>query len=327
MGLRVVSTVPLPAEVRVEVVGEEVEIEVPLLADGSREETINRVKSGGGANGLVSWTDAVDEMLLDACGDGLRVVANCAVGFDNIDLEACARRGVTACNTPDMVTDGTADIAWALLLGAARRVGEGDRFARSGAWAKQGTLGPAEFLGAPIAGQTLVIVGAGRIGYATALRSIGWGMKVLYVSRASKPAYELAPLNAERVTLEEGLERGDFISVHTPLTEETRHLIGERELGLCKATAVIVSTARGPVIDEGALARALRNGVIGAAGLDVFESEPRLHPELVELENTLFTPHIGSADTRCRRKMVELCAKNIEAVLNGREPLTPIAGS
>lgn len=278
-----------------------------------------------GASGVVTWmTDRVDAEFLEAAGDGLRVVSNYAVGYDNIDVPACLEAGVFATNTPDAVTQGTADVAWMLLMSAARRGSEGDRYARSGAWAANGALGPGDFLGQPIAGQTLCVVGAGRIGYATALRSIGWGMRVLYVARTPKAQYEQAPLNAERVSLEEGLSRADFVSVHTPLTPETRHQIGAAELALMKPTAVLVNTARGPVVDEAALADALANKRIFAAGLDVFEEEPRVHPRLVGLENVAMTPHIGSADTRCRAEMTALCARNIDNVLAGRGPVTPI---
>lgn len=284
-----------------------------------------------GAHAIVSWvSEKIDAELLDAAGDQLKIVANYAVGYDNIDVGACKARGVIVTNTPDAVTEGTADIAWALLLAAARRVTEGDRFARSGAWEKFGVLGPTDFLGVPIAGQTLCIVGAGRIGYATALRSIGWGMRIMYVARSRHARFEHAPLNATRVTLEEGLGGADFVSVHTPLTDETRHLIGARELALMKPTAVIVNTSRGPVIDNDALAEALQNknggngGGIFAAGLDVFEDEPKVNVRLKKLDNIVMTPHIGSGDTRCRNQMAALCAANIRAVLAGEKPITPV---
>ena len=274
-----------------------------------------------GADAAVTWfSDRVDGAFLDAVGDRLRVVNNFAVGFDNIDLGACRERGVIVCNTPDAVTDGTADAAVALLLAAARRVVEGDRFARSGAWAERGELGPADFIGQPVSGRTLLIVGAGRIGYATAARMIGWGVRTLYTSRTPKPIFEQAPLNAERVDLDEGLARADFVSIHTPLTDETRGLIDERRLGLMKPDAVLVNTSRGPVVDEAALAAALRDGRIFAAGLDVFEAEPRVHPDLVGLENVVMTPHFGSANRRSREAMTELCARNVGAVLRGEAP-------
>ncbi|MBL0928003.1 MAG: D-glycerate dehydrogenase [Phycisphaerales bacterium] len=278
-----------------------------------------------GASALVTWvSERVDAALLDAAGPGLKLVANFAVGFDNIDLAACRARGVRVSNTPDAVTEGTADCAWALLLAAARRLSHADRFARSGAWAAHGVLGPAELIGRPVAGQTLLIVGAGRIGYATALRSIGWGMKVLYTDRSPVPAFEHAPLNAERTDLDDGLRRADFVSLHVPLTPDTRHLIDARRLALMKPTAVLVNTARGPVVDEAALAEALSAGRIFAAGLDVFEKEPAVHPGLAGLDNVVMTPHFGSASATSRAAMARLCAANVRAVLAGGEPVTPV---
>ncbi|MEO0483025.1 MAG: D-glycerate dehydrogenase [Planctomycetota bacterium] len=274
-----------------------------------------------GADVLVSmFSDRVDDELLDACGDGLRGVCNFAVGYDNIDLEACRRRGVAVSNTPDAVTEGTADMAWALLLAVARRVVEADRFVRSGAFTRGGTLGMAEWLGADLTGRTLLIVGAGRIGYATALRSIGWGMRVLYVARSKHWNFELAPIAGERVALDEGLARADVVSVHTPLTPETRHQIDGRRLGLMKPNAILINTARGPVVDEAALVEALRAGRIGGAGLDVFEREPELAPGLAALDSVVLTPHIGSAETKYREMMTAMVAANASAMLRGERP-------
>jgi glyoxylate reductase len=278
-----------------------------------------------GADAAVTWfCDRIDGAVLDAAGPQLRLVANFAVGFDNIDLAAARERGVLVANTPDAVTEGTADLAWALLLAALRRLSHADRFVRSGAWKDFGILGPADFMSPSLAGRTLLIVGAGRIGYATALRSMGWGMKVLYTARSGKPNFEAAPLNATRVELDEGLARADVVSIHTPLTAETKHLIDARRLALLKPSAVLVNTARGPVVDEAALARALREGRLWAAGLDVLEREPLVHPELKELDNVVFAPHMGSATQDSRRLMVELCAANLRAVLAGKPPLTPV---
>lgn len=294
----------------------------PERGHASRDELLDAVR---GASAVVTWwSDAVDDEFLDAAGGGLKVVCNYAVGHENIDTAACASRGVIACNTPDAVTEGTADVAWALLMCAARRVTEGDRFARSGAWERSGALGPSDFLGQPIEGKTLLIVGAGRIGYATAVRSTGWGMRVRYVARSAKPSFEGAPLHAERVSLEDGLAEADFVSVHTPLTAETRHLIGAHELSLMKPTAVLVNTSRGPVVDEKALAEALEAGLIFGAGLDVFEEEPRVLPALAALDNVAMTPHFGSADVRSRSRMTALCAQNVDAVLSRRAAVTPI---
>lgn len=279
-----------------------------------------------GADGAVTWvSERVDDAFLAAAGPQLKVVANFAVGYDNIDVAACARRGVIVTNTPDAVTEGTADMAFALLLAAARRMSEADRYVRSGVWAKRGILGPREFIGRPISGRRLLIVGAGRIGYATALRSIGWGMQISYVARSRKHDFESAPLNAQRVELDEGLREADFVSVHTPLTEQTRHLLDAGRIGLMKPTAVVVNTSRGAVIDEVALAAALAEGRIFAAGLDVFEKEPGCHAALVGLENVVLAPHIGSASVGSREMMTRMCAANVRAVLSGEKPLTPVS--
>jgi len=269
---------------------------------------------------VTMFSDRVDQEFLDAAGERLRGVCNFAVGVDNVDLDACARRGVVVTNTPDAVTEGTADMAWTLILGVARRIVEADRYARSDEYPRRGPLGMAEFLGTDLTGRTLLIVGAGRIGFATAMRSIGWGMRVLYVARRRHWNFELAPLAAERVTLAAGLERADVVSVHTPLTEETRHLIGAPELARMKSGAILVNTARGPIIDEGALVEALREGRIRGAGLDVFEREPEVHPGLRELDNCVLSPHIGSAEARYRALMTEMVAESAEAILAGRTP-------
>ena len=270
---------------------------------------------------LVSmFHDSIDVATLDAAGDSLRAVVNFAVGYDNIDVAACAKRNVLVCNTPDAVTEGTADLAWALMLAGARRLTETGRFVRAGKFSTAGPLGMGDFLGLDLAGRTLLIVGAGRIGYATALRSLGWGMKVLYVARSRHFDFEFAPLNAERVELDEGLRKADYVSVHTPLTKETRHLIDARRLALMKERAVLVNTSRGPTVDEAALVEALRNKQIFAAGLDVYENEPELTPGLAELDNAVLTPHIGSGAGRYRELMTEIVMSNVKAALEGRTP-------
>lgn len=281
-----------------------------------------------GCHGIITWvSDRVDDEFLAAAGTQLKVVANHAVGYDNVDVAACRARGVVVTNTPDAVTEGAADMAWCLLLAASRRLHRLERFARDtgpGGWEAHGILGPSEFLGLDVAGKTLLIVGAGRIGYATALRSLGWGMRVLYVARSPKPAFEFAPLNARRVTLEDGMREADYISIHTPLNAGTRRLINADNLKLCKPTAVLINTARGPVVDEAALVEALKAKRLYSAGLDVFEHEPKIHPELRAMDNVVLVPHVGSAIQSCRRRMAELCAANIREVLAGRPPLTPI---
>jgi glyoxylate reductase len=274
-----------------------------------------------GARILVSmFTDRVDAELLAAAEGSLQGVCQYAVGTDNIDFEACKDAGVVVTNTPDAVTEGTADLAWALLLAVARRVVEADAYARSEAYPAGGPLGMSDFLGADLTGRTLLIVGAGRIGRAVALRSIGWGMRVLYVARSRHWDFELAPLAAERVELEEGLQRADVVSLHTPLTDATRHLIDKRRLGLMKESAILINTARGPVVDEAALAEALASGQIWGAGLDVFEREPAVHPGLIKATNAVLTPHIGSGERRYREMMTAMVAENVRAILEGEEP-------
>ena len=268
--------------------------------------------------------DAIDADAIDAAGGQLKVVCNFAVGYDNIDLDECERRGVVVCNTPDAVTEGTADIAFLLMLAAARRLKEADDYARSPEYPKNGYLGMDDFLGLHLSGRTLLIVGAGRIGYATALRGVGWGMRTLYVARSRHVEFEIAPLAGERVDLDEGLRRADFVSVHTPLTKDTRHLIDERRLRLMKPTSVIVNTARGPVIEEAALVRALREGWIFGAGLDVYEFEPRPGADLIALKNVVMTPHIGSASRAHRELMTTMVGENVSAVLDGRRPANRI---
>ncbi|MBL0921966.1 MAG: D-glycerate dehydrogenase [Phycisphaerales bacterium] len=270
---------------------------------------------------LVSmYFNRVDRELLDAAGPQVRGVVNFAVGFDNIDLGLCAERGIAVCNTPDAVTEGTADIAFLLMLAAARRLSRADRYARSPEYPARGFLGMSEMLGVHLSGQTLLIVGAGRIGYATALRGLGWGMKTLYVARSRHLDFEFAPLNAERVELDEGLRRADFVSIHCPLTPETRHLINRERLALMKKSAVLVNTARGPVVEESALVEALKAQRIFGAGLDVYEFEPRPGADLIALDNVVLTPHIGSGTFHHRALMTSIVASNVRAILAGERP-------
>lgn len=315
----VVVTRRVPGEVRVP--GAEVRV---LSERGMTREAL--LRGVRGASVVVSmFSDRIDGEFLEAAGGSLKGVCNFAVGYDNIDLEACRRRGVMVTNTPHAVTEGTADLAWALILAVARRLVEADRFARSAEYAARGPLGITEFLGADLTGRTLLIVGAGRIGYATALRSIGWGMRVLYAARTRHIDFELAPLAARRVELDEGMREADVVSIHTPLTAETRHLIDARRLALMKPGAIIINTARGPIIDEAALVRVLQERKIWGAGLDVFEDEPRVHPGLIELDNCVLAPHIGSAETKYRLLMTEMVSEAAAAILAGREPANRIA--
>ena len=259
----------------------------------------------------------INAEFFDAAGPQLKIVSNYAVGVDNTDLTEAKKRGIIVGHTPHAVTEPTADIAWLLLLGAAKRAGEGERLVRSGTWKG---VGPNELLGHRVIGKTLLIVGAGRIGFATARRSIGWNMNVLYHARSQHPEFEQPPLNGRRATLEDGLRQADFISIHTPLNHETRHLINAQRLALMKPSAILINTSRGGVIDEVALVDALRNRRIAAAGLDVYEKEPALAPGLAELDNTFLLPHLGSATVEDRTWMMEIAVNNIIAVLRGDVP-------
>jgi glyoxylate reductase len=273
----------------------------------------------GKAGAITLLTDRVDEEFLDAAGPQLKIVANYAVGFDNIDVEACTRHGVLACNTPEVLTETTADTAFALMMAAARRIAEGDRFVRSGApW----VWGPLMMLGQDVHHATLGIVGFGRIGQALARRARGFSMRVLYHDMYQPPAEVQRELGADYRDLEDLLRESDFVSLHTSLTPQTRHLINARRLALMKPTAVLVNTSRGPVIDEQALAEALRQGQIFAAGLDVFEREPDVHPGLLACDNAVLIPHLGSATVKTRLAMAGLAVDNLLAALEDRHPPT-----
>jgi glyoxylate reductase len=265
--------------------------------------------------------DRVDEELLEAAGSQLRCVANVAVGYDNVDLEAAARRGVVVTNTPGVLDDATADLTMALVLAATRRVVEGDRLVRAG---RPWTWGMSFMLGSGLRGKLLGIVGLGGIGRRVAERAGAFGMDIAYHSRRPAPAEVVAELEAERLPLEQLLARADVVSLHCPLTPETRHLIGAPELAAMKASAVLVNAARGPVVDERALAAALAAGEIAAAGLDVYEHEPQVEPALLALENVVLSPHLGSATVETRTAMAELAARNAISVLRGERPLTPV---
>ena len=257
----------------------------------------------------------IDAALLDRAPK-LKVVSNVAVGFDNVDVPACTRRGIRVTNTPDVLTDATADLAWALLLGAARRTAEGDRYVRAGKFTKWDF----DLLrGVDFRGKTLGIAGGGRIGQAVARRGLGFGMRILYTAREAKPDFE-RDCGASKVDLATLLRESDFVSVHVPLSKATLHYIGAKELKLMKPTAVLVNTARGPVVDEAALAKALKAGRIFAAGLDVYEKEPEVHPELLKLDNVLLLPHVGSATEGARLGMVETAHRNCLAALLGKAP-------
>jgi glyoxylate reductase len=273
-----------------------------------------------GRDALITMlTEKVDAELLAAAGPNLKIVANHAVGFDNIDVAACTAAGVLATNTPDVLTETTADTAFALLMAAARRVGEGERFLRS----KQPWIwGPLMMLGQDVHHKTIGIVGFGRIGQAVARRAKGFGMAVVYTDAYPIPPEIEAQTQAVRLDFDDLLERADFISIHTNLTPETTHLFGSEAFKRMKPTAVLVNTSRGPVVDESALADALESGEIFAAGLDVFEKEPQVEPRLLELENVVVIPHLGSATVDTREAMGNLAVDNVFAALDGRRPPT-----
>ncbi|MDP8948313.1 MAG: D-glycerate dehydrogenase [Actinomycetota bacterium] len=274
-----------------------------------------------GMDGVLSTaTEKIDGEVLDAAGDDLKVVANMAVGYDNIDVRAARERGVVVTNTPGVLDETTADVAFMLMLAAARRLGEGERLLRAGEWE---WWGPKQLRGLDVWGKKLGILGLGRIGQAVARRAKGFGMEILYHNR-SRNESAVKELGARYLELRDLLSESDFISIHTPLTDETRHLIGAEELESMKPGAVLVNTSRGPVVDEGALADALASGRIFAAGLDVYEEEPKVHPKLLELENVVLAPHIGSASIETRDKMATLAAENLRAVLRGEQPKTPV---
>ncbi len=283
-----------------------------------RGELLEAVRGASGI--LATLTEKVDAELMDAAGEDVKVVANMAVGYDNVDLEAARERGVIVTNTPDVLDETTADTAFLLLLAAARRLGEGERIVRAGKWE---AWGPKMLTGPDVGGKTLGIVGFGRIGQAVARRASGFGMEVVYATRSRKEDAE-NELGARYAELDELLQTSDFISLHVPLTEETTHLIGAGELEKMKPKSVLVNTSRGPVVDEEALADALAGGRIFAAGLDVYEEEPEVHPKLLELENVVLAPHIGSASIETRDRMATLAAENVSAVLRGEEPKTPV---
>ena len=266
---------------------------------------------------LTLLANPVTDRVMAAC-PALRVVGNCAVGFDNIDLEAARRRGVWVTNTPDVLTEATADLTWALILAATRRLGEAERLLRGGhfhGWALDMLLGSA------LQGRQLGVIGYGRIGRAVARRAAGFGMSVAYTD--IEEAVDPDP-RALFMSLEALLATSHVISVHTPLSAETHHLLDEERLRLMPSGAFLVNTARGPLVDEAALVRVLEDGHLGGAGLDVFENEPAVHPGLLDRDDVVLLPHIGSATVETREAMAELAAANILAVLSGDEPPTPV---
>lgn len=265
---------------------------------------------------LTMLTDRVDEQLL-ACAPQLRMVANCAVGFDNVDVAAASRKKIWVSNTPGVLTDSTADLAFALMLAVGRRVVEGDRRVREGRFRH---FAPFRFLGQDISGKVLGILGLGRIGQAVARRARGFDMPVHYHNRNRLPADQEAALGVQYADFETLMGTSDIVSVHVPLNDGTRHLVDAAALGMMKPSAILINTARGPVVDEKALVEALRSGAIGGAGLDVYENEPALTPGLADLTNTVLLPHVGSASIETRTRMADMAAGNLLAGLRGEVP-------
>lgn len=264
---------------------------------------------------VTMFTDRVDAELL-AAGADLRIVATVAVGYNNIDVAAARARGVVVTNTPDVLTEATADLTWAIVLGMTRRIVEGDRLVRRGAWKG---FAFDFMLGSDLRGKQLGIVGLGRIGRAVAARARAFGMRIAFTRGTAAPGAD-----AEAMPLDRLLATSDVVSLHCPLTPETRHLIDQPALARMKRSAYLVNASRGPIVDEAALAWALKSRLIAGAGLDVYEEEPRVHPDLLTLDNVVLVPHLGSATTETRTAMADLAAQNVVAVLSGRPPLTPV---
>jgi glyoxylate reductase len=274
------------------------------------------VEKARGKDGILCLlNDTLDEQVIEAA-DRAKVIANFAVGYDNIDVDAATRRGILVTNTPGVLTDTTAELAWALVFAAARRIPEADRFTRAGRFTG---WSPTLFLGRDITGKTLGVIGAGRIGTAVAEKSRGFRMRILYHDIERNPDFEKRT-GGTYATLDTLLEQADIVSIHVPLTESTVHLIGRHELKKMKKTAILVNTSRGPVVNEKELAEALENEEIAGAGLDVYEEEPKINDALMRLDNVVLAPHIGSASVETRTKMAVMAAENLLAALRGETP-------
>jgi glyoxylate reductase len=308
--MKAVTTFPLP-EAAVGLLSEVATVAGP---HGWREEI-------GDADALLCLlTDRVDAALL-ARAPRLRIVANAVVGYEHVDLRACAERGIVVTNAPNVLTEATADLTWALILAAVRGLPQAERSLRAGEFHGWGFW---DYLGGDLSGATLGIYGMGRIGRAVARRAPGFGMRVVYNTRTPLSAGEEARLEARHVPLDELLETSDVLTLHAPATPETRHVIDRDALARMKPGSFLVNTARGPLVDEAALADALRDGPLAGAGLDVYEREPEIHPALLDLPNVVLLPHIGSATRETRTRMAMLAARNVHAVLGGHPPLTPV---
>jgi glyoxylate reductase len=281
-----------------------------------RAEVLQRIS---GKDALICLlTEKVDRELLDAAGPSLRIVANVAVGFDNIDVSACTERNVAVTNTPGVLDETTADFAWALLMAVARRLVEGDRMARSGAWTKWNLD---QLCGTDVWGKTLGIIGLGRIGRAVARRASGFRMRIIYNSTTRAPLEIEKELNAEYMSRDAVFEQADFVSLHVPLNAATRGLVGPAELARMKRTAFLINTTRGPVVQEAGLIEALERGLIAGAALDVFEREP-LIPDGLRRDNVVLAPHLGSASVETRTRMAMIAVENAIALFSGKRPPT-----
>lgn len=315
----VTRVIPQPG---IDLLREHLEVEVnesdtPLSAEQLRT-------AAGTYEALVTLlTDRIDRDVLQAGKGSLKIVANVAVGYDNIDVPAATEAGILVSNTPGVLTETTADFAWTLLMAVARRVTEGDAFLRQGKFHGWGIM---MLLGEDVHHKTLGLVGFGRIGQGMARRARGFGMRILYYDPVIQADDVAAELGAERVDLDTLLRESDYVSLHTPLTPETHHLIGAAQLDMMKPTAYLINTSRGPVVDEGALAGALHAGQIRGAAVDVFENEPEVHPDLLTAPNAILTPHIASASRETRTKMATMAAENVIAALSGSRPPTLVNG-
>lgn len=308
--MKAVTTFPLPPAA-VALLSQAATVAGP---DGWRDEL-------GDADALLCLlTDRVDAALLERA-PRLRVVANAVVGYEHVDVAACAARGIVVTNTPDVLTEATADLAWALILATVRALPQAERSLRAGRFHGWGFW---DYLGGDLTGATLGIYGMGRIGRAVARRAGGFGMRVIYHSRTPLGAEDEASLGASRVSFDELLAASDVVTLHAPATPETRHAFDRAALGRMKPGSYLVNTARGPLVDEAALADVLRDGPLAGAGLDVYEREPAVEPALLDLPNVVLLPHIGSATRDTRTRMAMLAARNAHAVLTGQPPLTPV---
>ena len=312
--MKVLVTSRLPAEVLALIAREHQVESYDADPPMERQKLLQSVADKEGL--LCTITDRIDAEVLQRA-PALKVIANYGVGFEHLDLAAATRRGIPVTNTPGVLTNATADLAWALILATARRVAAGDRRVREGKfqyWA------PLLFLGQEVSGKTLGIIGMGRIGQAVARRAAGFDMKIIYHSRTRLAPAAEEELKATAVPFKTLLQEADFVTLHVPLTPQTRHLIGTRELALMKPTAYLINTARGPVVDEASLVAALRQGQIQGAGLDVYENEPQLAPGLADLDNAVLLPHLGSATVETRTRMAVMAAENLLAGLRGDPP-------